>query len=325
MKFFENKVELKVTTVFDFLRTAANLLLFGPFRLVQEISKKIVYVTKIELNRVFFTAVIIALLMTVANTVAQLATGNFDIFKGKMPLILMLACSIVLLIVYCIVSSKRFTFMDVKFTDVGAESVKAKKVAEPKDEEVITTDVARAQKSAEQKLVEAVEVEAKEPVVPVIEPSVMQTAVDLEVEASDSSGDSSLALDTDFLLEEPDLSGLDLTISDLALDADAWLKENDTFTAKENADVLHNVDVQAYQKRLETGIAELENIGDSYAKFSDAEVQLLQNKLNAITTSDRFLSKDFIANFNNNLVIDEECILQHGTDEVDDNFTLCAG
>ena len=325
MKFFENKVELKVTTVFDFLRTAANLLLFGPFRLVQEISKKIVYVTKIELNRVFFTAVIIALLMTVANTVAQLATGDFDIFKGKMPLILMLACSIVLLIVYCIVSSKRFTFMDVKFTDVGSASAKVKEVAEPKDEEVITTDVTSARESVEQELIETVEVEAKEPMAPAIEPSVMQTAVDLEVGVSDSSGDSSLALDTDFLLEEPDLSGLDLTISDLALDADAWLKENDTFTAKENADVLRDADVRAYQKRLETGIAELENIGDSYAKFSDAEVQLLQNKLNAITTSDRFLSKDFIANFNNNLVIDEECILQHGTDEVDDKFTLCAG
>lgn len=325
MKFFENKVELKVTTVFDFLRTAANLLLFGPFRLVQEISKKIVYITKIELNRVFFTAVIIALLLTVANTVAQLATGDFDIFKGKMPLILMLACSIVLLIIYCIVSSKRFTFMDAKFTDVGSKSVKVKEVIEPKEEEITATNVVSAQESVEQEPVETVEVEAKEPVRPAIKPSVRQAVVDSEAEVSNLSGDSSLALDTDFLLEESDLSGLDLAISDLALDADAWLKENDTFTAKENADVLHDADVQAYQKRLETGIAELENIGDSYAKFSDAEVQLLQNKLNAITTNDRFLSKDFIANFNNNLVIDEECILQHGTSEVDDNFTLCAG
>ncbi len=311
MRFFENKVELKADTVFDFLRTAANLLLFGPFRLVQEISKKIVYLSKNELNRIFFTSVIVALLFTATNSVAQMLTGSFDIFIGKMPIALMLFCSAGLLITYCVTSSKNWTILDSRDAIDKIIMRQKAKVVEKEAEHEVENDEHIVEDSATKELI-------SRDVAPA-------NSVDSSTTLTDISLDSALSLDDDFLSEEKDFSDLDVMSANLVTEASEWLKENDTFVANVNSEILNDVDVKKYQRRLRGGIAELEQIGNSYDKFSDDEVKLLQQKLNAITSTDRYLSKDFINNFNNNLILDEECVLQHEVSDVGEDFTLCAG
>lgn len=326
MRFFENKVELKVDTVVDFLRTAANILLFGPFRLVQEISKKVVYLSKNDLNRIFFTSVIVALLLTASNAVAQILTDGLSIFEGKMPIALMLFCSVFLLIVYCVVSSKKWTILDSRnsidkiiMKPKTPSTVKGDPVEDTSDTTVSETHMTETQKEAVAEISNELIVGEQK--------VIADMAVQTEKDASpgDLSLESALSIDDDFLLDDSELSNLNIITDNLVTNASNWLAENDTFVPNVNTDILHDENVKEYQQRLEGGIAELERIGDTYDKFSEDEVKLLQEKLNAVTTTDRFLSKEFITNFNNSLVLDEECILQHGASDVSEDFTLCAG
>lgn len=85
MDFFERVIKLKTDTIFNFLCSVLSGLVFAPIRLIQEIGKKVVYLSLKELDSLMFTSCVIGLIATVLLFTIRQFFGVFDLVSGSLP------------------------------------------------------------------------------------------------------------------------------------------------------------------------------------------------------------------------------------------------
>lgn len=99
-----------------------------------------------------------------------------------------------------------------------------------------------------------------------------------------------------------------------------WLKENDTFTAKINEDVLNLQDVKNYQNRLINGINEAEL--SASVQYDAQEVEHLRRQLAAVGTTSKFWNGKNLKNAMEGIRRDEAEVLRDEIVDVPEEFTL---
>lgn len=306
-------MSVETDTVWDFIRSAANMILLSPFRLMQEVSKKIVYIPKRSIEKMLFLAVFIGMGFTVVDSGICYFKGTFDLLSGTFPVICMLIGTVILIILYCWYSSVKDAIYEQMQSDLiqRTKKHKAKKVTKE--------DTLDKPNSIDG-------VESAVPDNPISEQVVSEEPeLDLQQEAAQS-----VALERSAPELEIDELALDEALLDLTEGTDAvssasdWLKENDTYVAPANSDIKQFKDVADYQNRIKNSISELEEYSAKCQTFSEAEVDLLQKKLNSLSDSTQYFGKPFVDRFNNQLVIDEELSLQTPVDDIPEDFSLCS-
>lgn len=286
------------------------MILLSPFRLMQEVSKKVVYIPKRSIEKMLFLAVFIGMGFTVVDSGISYFKGKFDLLSGTFPAICMLIGTVILIILYCWYSSVKDAIYEQMQSDL-IQRTKKHKAKEVRKED--TLDVSDHTESIVPDNPISEQVVSEEPE-PILQQEVTQS-VPVESPAPELEIDE-LALD-EALLDLAD--GVDAVSS-----ASDWLKENDTYVAPANSDIKQFKDVADYQNRIKNSISELEEYSAKCQTFAEAEVDLLQKKLNSLSDSAQYFGKPFVDRFNDQLVIDEELSLQTPIDDIPEDFSLCS-
>lgn len=257
-----------------------------------------------------FLAVFIGMGFTVVDSGISYFKGKFDLLSGTFPAICMLIGTVILIILYCWYSSVKDAIYEQMQSDL-IQRTKKHKAKEVRKED--TLDVSDHTESIVPNNPISEQVVSEEPE-PILQQEATQS-VAVESHAPELEIDE-LALD-EALLDLAD--GVDTVSS-----ASDWLKENDTYVAPANSDIKQFKDVADYQNRIKNSISELEEYSAKCQTFSEAEVDLLQKKLNSLSDSTQYFGKPFVDRFNDQLVIDEELSLQTPIDDIPEDFSLCS-
>ena len=100
MDFFERVIKLRTDTIFNFLCSILSGLVFAPIRLIQEIGKKVVYLSLKELDQLMFVSCVIGLFATVLLFVIRQFLGVFDLTSGSLPFWIPVAGDVLLGMLY---------------------------------------------------------------------------------------------------------------------------------------------------------------------------------------------------------------------------------
>ena len=311
MKFFEKTVKLETLTVWDFLRTAANMIFLSPFRLIQEISKKVVYLPNKSLEKMLFLSIFIGVGFTVVSSVLRFSKGAFSLTDGTFPVICMLLGTLALVGVYLWYNSAK----DVIYKQMEQELVMRKRT---------TTEQKGTAKESEESSADVSESTVMKEDAAKQQTTQVESTEDLSLD--DLTLDEMLVndLEQEFVEDTPPSKMQPNKTAIAAASSKAWLQQNDYYTAPANADLVGSTEVKNYQNRLQTKISDLEEYAQNCTKYSEEEVELLQKKLDSMAGTNKFFGGQFAAQFNDQLLIDEEQSLQNAIDDIQEDFELCS-
>ena len=108
-KFIKGETEISFSSPVSFMQSAACLALLAPYRLVDTVSTVIIYLKKAYIAKMLLYALSISGFITAANTVALVYLGRFSLTRGKLPLVVLIASTIVLLMAYLFFGVVDFT------------------------------------------------------------------------------------------------------------------------------------------------------------------------------------------------------------------------
>jgi hypothetical protein len=108
-KFIKGETEINFSSPVSFMQSAACLALLAPYRLVDTVSTVIIYLKKAYIAKMLLYALTISGFITAANTVALVYLGRFSLTRGKLPLVVLIASTIVLLMAYLFFGVVDFT------------------------------------------------------------------------------------------------------------------------------------------------------------------------------------------------------------------------
>lgn len=123
-RFVEDDIELSFSSPVRFVQSVACMLLTAPYKLVMSISAKVLYLPKDSILKVLMNSVIISGIITVINIAFQLYVGRFSLLQGKLPVIIMIAATLLLLGCYFAVSMADinvYTQLDDIFPESGSD------------------------------------------------------------------------------------------------------------------------------------------------------------------------------------------------------------
>lgn len=112
MKFFEKFYGIRADSIFNFVCSGLNALILSPIRLLQEISKKAVYLKRKQLDTLFFISICVGLLLTGVECFVLYTKHSFSLFGGKIPLIVFLAGDAFMILIYAFFSTNKFSVYD---------------------------------------------------------------------------------------------------------------------------------------------------------------------------------------------------------------------
>lgn len=95
-KFIEDDIGLSFNSPVHFVQSVACMLLTAPYKLVMTISAKVLYLPKDAILKVLLHSVFISMLITVINAAFQIYIGRFSMFRGKLPVIVMVVTTALL-------------------------------------------------------------------------------------------------------------------------------------------------------------------------------------------------------------------------------------
>lgn len=95
-KFIEDDIELSFNSPVHFVQSVACMLLTAPYKLVMTISAKVLYLPKDAILKVLLHSVFISMLITIINAAFQIYIGRFSMFRGKLPIIVMVVTTALL-------------------------------------------------------------------------------------------------------------------------------------------------------------------------------------------------------------------------------------
>lgn len=98
MRYTEKEYNFEYSSFTEWINNSIALVIVAPLRLINEISTKIIYLDKKIIIKVLNLAVFLSALCTAFAIVLEMWQGDFDLFVGKIPVILRIASVITLII-----------------------------------------------------------------------------------------------------------------------------------------------------------------------------------------------------------------------------------
>lgn len=100
MRYTERELKTKYSTFSEYVNSIFELLIFSPFRLINEISKKVVFLEKSRIEKLFLTTIGISLIIVILECIINFALRTLNIFTGKFPIIFQIICIAVIIFLY---------------------------------------------------------------------------------------------------------------------------------------------------------------------------------------------------------------------------------
>lgn len=141
MRYTEKKYDFKFDSPYDFIRVLFCTTFLAPFRLINEITKKILFLGKNKVKDIVNTGMIIAISLFVGELGYQLIFSSLSVFKGKVPLVSILIALGVLFGLTKLVDTIQLEDMDIFEASTDEESVIEKTDISPKDIEVPVSEM----------------------------------------------------------------------------------------------------------------------------------------------------------------------------------------
>ena len=109
MRYTERDLKTKYTSFMDYVESIIELLLLSPLRLINEISKKVVYLQKKRIERLLIVAMGIATLIIVIESLIQLTFNSFYLIGGTFSIIFQLIALIIICVFYGFIRNYDFS------------------------------------------------------------------------------------------------------------------------------------------------------------------------------------------------------------------------
>lgn len=87
MRYTEKELKTKYETFSEYLNSIFELLVFSPFRLVNEISKKVVFLEKGRIEKLFLTTIGIASIAVFLECIINFSLKTLNLFSGTFPIV----------------------------------------------------------------------------------------------------------------------------------------------------------------------------------------------------------------------------------------------
>lgn len=101
MRYTEKKYDFYFDNFFDIIRVVFLFLFLSPFRLINEISKKVIYLGKELIEKILIGSIVMCSFLIVVSLIIQLFRNKLSILKGPIPIISGLICLLLLGVLYC--------------------------------------------------------------------------------------------------------------------------------------------------------------------------------------------------------------------------------
>lgn len=112
MRYTERDLKTKYTSFMDYIESVVELLLLSPLRLINEISKKVVYLQKKRIEKLLIVAIVIAALIIVIESLIQLTLNNLYLIGGPFSILFQLIALFVICIIYGFIRNYDFSISE---------------------------------------------------------------------------------------------------------------------------------------------------------------------------------------------------------------------
>lgn len=142
MKFFDSVGDPKTDSMFNFICNVICMAVLAPVKLIREIMKKAVYLSRAQIDKLFFTSICFGLFFTVLSVAIRYSKKQFSLLTGRLPIVVMIVADVIIFVCYAIFSSSKFIVYDndvKKVVKAEAKIVEATKRSEMKLADTVDT------------------------------------------------------------------------------------------------------------------------------------------------------------------------------------------
>lgn len=109
MRYTEKDLKTKYDNFTDYLSSIIELLILSPFRLINEISKKVVYLEQKRIEKMLLVAAMISVLVIALEVVIGFYLNDFNPVSGKFPIAFQALAPIIILLLWGFVKNYDFS------------------------------------------------------------------------------------------------------------------------------------------------------------------------------------------------------------------------
>jgi hypothetical protein len=84
MKFFDSVGDPKTDSMFNFICNVICMAVLAPVKLIREIMKKAVYLSRAQIDKLFFTSICFGLFFTVLSVAIRYSKKQFSLLTGRL-------------------------------------------------------------------------------------------------------------------------------------------------------------------------------------------------------------------------------------------------
>lgn len=142
MKFFDSVGDPKTDSMFNFICNVICMAVLAPVKLIREIMKKVVYLSRAQIDKLFFASICFGLFFTVLSVTIRYSKKQFSLLTGRLPIVVMIVADVIIFVCYAIFSSSKFIVYDndvKKVVKAEAKIVEATKRSEMKSADTVDT------------------------------------------------------------------------------------------------------------------------------------------------------------------------------------------
>lgn len=142
MKFFDSVGDPKTDSMFNFICNVICMAVLAPVKLIREIMKKAVYLSRAQIDKLFFASICFGLFFTVLSIAIRYSKKQFSLLTGRLPIVVMIVADVIIFVCYAIFSSSKFIVYDndvKKVVKAEAKIVEATKRSEVKSADTVDT------------------------------------------------------------------------------------------------------------------------------------------------------------------------------------------
>lgn len=142
MKFFDSVGDPKTDSMFNFICNVICMAVLAPVKLIREIMKKAVYLSRAQIDKLFFASICFGLFFTVLSVTIRYSKKQFSLLTGRLPIVVMIVADVIIFVCYAIFSSSKFIVYDndvKKVVKAEAKIVEATKRSEMKSADTVDT------------------------------------------------------------------------------------------------------------------------------------------------------------------------------------------
>lgn len=109
MRYTEKDLKTKYDNFTDYLSSIIELLILSPFRLINEISKKVVYLEQKRIEKMLLVAAMISVLVIALEVVIGFCLNDFSPVSGKFPIAFQALAPVIILLLWGFVKNYDFS------------------------------------------------------------------------------------------------------------------------------------------------------------------------------------------------------------------------